>query len=543
MKTIIVTIGITLLFATTGYPQFCDPPGEVVGTTEYPVQSSGMAANRTAYDDLDGVHVTWMVGPSIFDRNVKYNFRDETGQWLSSDGMSVNEVNGAGYPTLALKSDNAATITYHNMSNNYVNLAVDAFRGMAIFNYFDPPDLAPSGNHAFWPQVAVSANGDIHILMVEHTQDPGVYPSMIYSRSEDGGETWTAPVEVARVALLNGCITASSNGKVAIVYLNPVIQGEFSQVKNDVCYFVSEDGRTWDFSRPENITDYWNDDLEIYCPWGIDAVFDNEGNLNFTWVTGHIDDDGYFIDETAQLWHYSEYTGVISQIAESSDLELTCTYGAVTLPISLPSLTCIDYFFDNILGIIYVGFDESDASAEGECVGDLYGVFGFEGGLYWVGPFNLTETQTPGCQPGDCQSENFPSTAETMVYTEQIPLTYVMQNLGDLADTIYYMPVTHPIGDGISEEDKLPGSFELFGNYPNPFNSSTTIRFEIKKSARINLTIYDIRGAKVVTLVNEEMEAGRYWVNWHAKNVASGVYYYSLKANGQESTRRMTLLK
>ena len=132
----------------------------------------------------------------------------------------------------------------------------------------------------------------------------------------------------------------------AIVYLQPYIQGEFSQVKNDVAYFVSGDGREWDFSRPAFVTEYGRDDLEIFCPWGIDAVFDNDDNLNFTWVTGHIDDDGYFIDETAQLWHYSEVTGTISQIAESSDEQLTCTYGAVTLPISMPSISFgydIDY--------------------------------------------------------------------------------------------------------------------------------------------------------------------------------------------------------
>jgi hypothetical protein len=540
MKTIIITIGVALLFSSTGQPQFCDPPGEVVGTTEYSVQSSGMAANRIAYDDLEGVHVTWMAGSSIAVRSVRYNFRDETGQWLSSDGMLVNEVNGAGYPTMALKPDNAAAISYHNMSNNYVNLAVDAFRGMAIFNYFDPPDLAPSGNHAFWPQVAVSANGDIHILMVEHTQDPGVYPSMIYSRSEDGGGSWTSPEEVARVALLNGCITASPDGKVAIAYLNPYIQGEFSQVKNDVAYFVSEDGREWDFSRPELVTEYGRDDLEIFCPWGIDAAFDNDGNLNFTWVTGHIDDDGYFIDETAQLWHYSESTGVTSQIAESSDEQLTCTYGAVTLPISMPS---ISFSYDNdydLIAIVYIGYDETDASAEGECVGDLYGVLGRYNGAYWIGPHNLTETNSPGCAPGECQSENFPSTAEKMYAWAYS--TYVKQKLGDIPDTVYYMPI-EILPDGIEDNIELPGNFALHGNYPNPFNARTTIEFEIFEDTDVKLTIYDITGAMVATLVNKEMETGRYSVNWDAGNMASGVYCYSLRANGEEFARKMTLLK
>jgi hypothetical protein len=537
-----MTIGIVLLFAATGYPQFCDPPGEYVGITQYPVQSSGSSTNRIAFDGLEAVHITWMRGPSSFERNVYYRFRHESEGWWAESVVGEND--GAGYPTMALNSDYEAAVAYHNVSTDYVILAVDAVRGFGIFTYFDPPDVAPSGNRAFWPQVAISANDDIHIIMVEHSMEYGIYPSVIYSRSTDGGANWTSPDEAASVTLLNGCITAAPDGQVGIVYLHPTRSGEFSQVKNDIAYFLSADGREWDFSRPEFITDYENDNLDIYSPWGIDAVFDIDGNLNVVWLTGNIDSDGNFIDEITHLWHYSTQTGVTSQIAESSDPALTCTYDeAVTLPISLPSLTSIDYGFDNILGVIYVGFDESDASAEGECLGDLYGVFGFESGAYWVGPYNLTQTHTPDCLPGDCQSENFPSTAETMVYTEEIPLTYVMQNLGEITDTVYYMPVIHPIGDGIFDEDRLPGIFELFGNYPNPFNAGTTIGFELEESSHVKLTIYDITGARVATLADGEMEAGLYSINWDAGEVASGVYYYSLKANGEESTKKMTLLR
>ncbi len=541
MKTIIIAIGIASLLAATAYAQFCEPPGEFVGITEYPVQSSGTSTGRIAYDAMEGVHITWMKGPSSFQRNVFYRFRHEVDGWW--DETIVNQNNGAGYPTMALTAENEAAIAYHNVSNNYVNLAVDQVRGFGIFNYYDPPDLAPSGNSAFWPQVAISSNGDIHILMVEHTQEYGIYPSVIYSRSTDEGASWTDPVEVASVALLNGCITAASDGQVGIVYLHPTRSGEFSQVKNDIAYFLSADGREWDFSRPEFITDYENDNLDIYSPWGIDVVFDNDGNLNVVWLTGNIDSDGSFIDEVTHLSHYSTQIGVISQIAESSDPELTCTYGAVTLPISLPSLTCIDYSFDTILGVIYVGFDESDASGEGECLGDLYGVFGFESGTYWAGPYNLTETHTPGCQPGDCQSENFPSTSETMSFTEEIPLTYVMQNLGEITDTVYYMPVTHPIGDGIFEEDRLPGIFKLFGNYPNPFNSSTTIRFEIEETSYANLAIYNITGAKVATLVDGEMEAGVHSASWNADGFSSGVYYYRLTSDSGSQVKKMVFLK
>ena len=524
------------MFAATGYPQFCDPPGEFVGTTQYPVQSSGSSTNRIAYDGLEAVHITWMRGPSSFERNVYYNFRHESDGWWGESVVGQN--NGAGYPTMALTSDYEAAIAHHNVSTDYVILAVDAVRGFGIFTYFDPPDMAPSGNRAFWPQVAISTNDDIHVIMAEHSQEYGIYPSVIYSRSTDGGAHWTSPDEVASIALLNGCITAAPDGQVGIVYLHPTRSGEFSQVKNDIAYFLSADGREWDFSRPEFITDYENDNLDIYGPWGIDAVFDNDGSLNVVWLTGNIDGDGTFIDDITQLWHYSTQTGVISQIAEMSDPDLECEVAAVTSQIAMPSVS-VDP--EGNLEVIYVGYDDTDASSEGFCVGDLYMVFGPDNGRQWYGPFNITETRSPDCLPGDCLSESFPSTAEAMA--DSIHLTYVMQKLGEGQDTVYYMPVEVPTRLGADDREDVPRSFKLFGNYPNPFNAGTTIRFEIEQSSYVKLTIYDITGSKVASLVNGEMEAGLYSINWDANDVASGVYYYSLKASGEKSTRKMTLLR
>ena len=537
-KAAILILGI-VLGGSSVMAQTCDPPGEFVGLTQYPVQSSGMAVGRIAVDTSYGIHITWMTGTSIFDRNVYYNFRDFNDGWRGQ--TLVNEVDGAGYPTLALTTSEAAAIAYHNSSNGYSRLAVDAVPGFGIFNYFDPPDMGPNGNRGIWPQVAVSGNDDIHVLMVEHTQEYGVYPAMIYSRSENGGEDWTDPVEAASVALLNGCITASPDGKVAIVYLFPIRSGEFSQVKNDIAYFISDDGRQWDFSEPIRVTEYGRDDLEIYCPWGLDAVFDNEGHLNITWVTGHIDDEGSFLDETAQLWHYSEATGNITQVAESTDDQLTCTYGAVTLPISMPSISIFDSDEFDVISIVYVGYDESDASSGGECLGDLYCVLGYYNGAEWLYPQNLTETHSPGCQPGDCESENFPSTAEKLDVV--IHSTYVKQKLGDAPDTVYYMPIEPFWPDAVEETAERPGSFALRGNYPNPFNARTIIEFELSQDTDVGLAVYDITGSLVEMLCRERLAAGLHSVVWDADSYASGVYYYRLSTDSESQVRRMVLLR
>jgi hypothetical protein len=96
-------------------------------------------------------------------------------------------------------------------------------------------------------------------------------------------------------------------------------------------------------------------------------------------------------------------------------------------------------------------------------------------------------------------------------------------------------------------EEKLigsnPNNFELFANYPNPFNPSTKIRYAIPQSSFTVLKIYNIMGQEVATLINEEKAAGVYEINFNAINLASGTYLYKLQAGSFVETKKMILLK
>lgn len=85
--------------------------------------------------------------------------------------------------------------------------------------------------------------------------------------------------------------------------------------------------------------------------------------------------------------------------------------------------------------------------------------------------------------------------------------------------------------------------FTLSQNYPNPFNPSTNISFELPKNTSVSLIIYDVNGKKVDELINSEMSQGRHDVKWDATNMASGVYYYILRANDVVMTKTMILTK
>jgi len=93
------------------------------------------------------------------------------------------------------------------------------------------------------------------------------------------------------------------------------------------------------------------------------------------------------------------------------------------------------------------------------------------------------------------------------------------------------------------EDDELPVSYSLSQNYPNPFNPSTTISFQIPISGFVKLVVYDILGEEVATLINEEKIAGSYEVDFNVRNLASGIYFYTINAGSFTSTKKMILMK
>ncbi|MCP4633129.1 MAG: T9SS type A sorting domain-containing protein, partial [candidate division Zixibacteria bacterium] len=79
--------------------------------------------------------------------------------------------------------------------------------------------------------------------------------------------------------------------------------------------------------------------------------------------------------------------------------------------------------------------------------------------------------------------------------------------------------------------------------YPNPFNATTTISFDIVQEGDVNLSVYNLTGQKVETLIESRMQAGQHSINWDASVYSSGVYFYKLTTGNKSFTKRMTLLK
>ncbi|SVA39623.1 uncharacterized protein METZ01_LOCUS92477, partial [marine metagenome] len=102
---------------------------------------------------------------------------------------------------------------------------------------------------------------------------------------------------------------------------------------------------------------------------------------------------------------------------------------------------------------------------------------------------------------------------------------------------------------GVDRTDQgLPGQFSISAPYPNPFNPSTTIEYSLPKGNAVNITVYDLMGNKVRTLIDDDKAAGTWSILWDSKNesgvsVAAGIYFFNIRTNHFYYTKKAVLLK
>ena len=158
----------------------------------------------------------------------------------------------------------------------------------------------------------------------------------------------------------------------------------------------------------------------------------------------------------------------------------------------------------------------------------------------WIGwklvNWNLSEGET-GTWLGN-------GTLEPPLQFDSYQFTYSPENV---STGTYYLDdlriATFDPTDVELEDNQLPSSFALEQNYPNPFNPETQIKFSVPKASNVKIIVSDILGREVATLVNDNLSAGNYTVNFNANNFASGVYFYTLLTDNFKQSRKMILMK
>jgi len=118
-----------------------------------------------------------------------------------------------------------------------------------------------------------------------------------------------------------------------------------------------------------------------------------------------------------------------------------------------------------------------------------------------------------------------------------------MQRFSEHRDRYVQQHLNSNLANSVADKSTAPLQFHLNGNYPNPFNPATHIRYELPRASHIRLDIYDLNGRRVQTLLNAKQPAGAHIIEWNAAGAASGVYLLRMQAEGFSATKRMVVIR
>lgn len=210
--------------------------------------------------------------------------------------------------------------------------------------------------------------------------------------------------------------------------------------------------------------------------------------------------------------------------------------------LSTPSITGVGKYLEvQVQGtvtwpvLIRIYYTSNDLLQAGVAESDLRGIY------YWSGTTNQWILYSSS---GSDDGGRGPST--TSVDTSKVTINGVTYDGCVLASVYHLTPFViggRKPGTGVIEKPGISKEFTLLQNFPNPFNPSTTFRFQLPKASHVTLKVYDLLGREVATLVNEKKNAGGYAERFDGTNLPGGVYFCRLQSGGFSQTRKFLLLK
>jgi len=192
---------------------------------------------------------------------------------------------------------------------------------------------------------------------------------------------------------------------------------------------------------------------------------------------------------------------------------------------SYPDAECVANYCGNCWADYYLYGELIDCDSSIDCI-DLTGIdFGLCDMVLGIGWVNDNCVYVSGCD----------WVADSVDYTDAF-----FNSMDDCIETCVLV--------SNDESNQLPTAFNLYNNYPNPFNPTTQIRYNLSEDAMVSITIYDIMGRSIRSLVNSKQTAGYRSIRWDGKNnlgepVSAGMYIYTIQAGEFRQTKKMVLLK
>ena len=435
-----------------------------LGTSWYDYQHNCTCEKMVSLTPSGGVHFCWMNGlqAQAIDRHIYYNYYNPaTGSLGWPDvGYQVDQGDRAGYTTLSNFTGGEAVVTYHSRldpgSGWNTQVAYDFLEGFGAFQTTDI-DNVTGWDELSWPHMDVCQQNYIHVVSCESRDE--VWQRIAYSRSEDGGMTYTGFTVIDTLVTISPTVATSPvSNKVGIAYcksgfdvmnLGPYDGLLVSQLNNTIALVESDDGTTWnmtdrrdllnlvepDSSRYPDSTWANGDTLRCYCDVSLLYDYDDYAHAAFTTrylgfdarLAAHPDSfaiDGLSLD-ASQIWHWSEEHNTLSIVADgwydvgspNAGANESRGSGAWRSTVDRPSLGV-----DPGTGYLYCTYQrcvEGDTSggpipSHGFANGEIFCSVSTDGGLNWSEGTNLTNTPSVNAYPGNCMDEDYSSLARVV---------------------------------------------------------------------------------------------------------------------------------
>lgn len=533
---------------------------EVIGGTCYD-WVNGPVMTWLVNDPNNGIHATWLWSntEALTDRNMYYNFYDwttRTWSWinptnymLSGQAVFPHTVTSvAGGADLDKVSGNfviSANYVYTGVLS--VKLARDQSPGSGLFEY----SQGPTGYR--WPTIGVTQNQNVHIAAI-NALPSGQEDSLYYSRTTTATwpTTWTPYIKIPPPQpdpfFPDHNIAASKNSnKVLIVW-----EASEDAYPKRVFYRLSTNGGvSWDAPTQLPFPPSMYGVNPSFHISSLFAMFDAQDNFHIVASVMHYEGtSGYTIP--AQIWHYCPANTPAWSLVHHYDAEtLNAAVGYNAIFATRPSI--VQNPNNNHLYVVWEQFDSLNFEPlTSRARADIYVAESHNNGQTWIAKKRITAPNTMSKRfpiAGGVQVTPSPSDPDTllvMYLADSIAGAFLQAEHRFCVNPIVVHRVPVPLPTGIEEQNALPKyyPFMLSPAMPNPTNKFTNISYSIPTTDKVNLTIYDVLGRPVKTLVSGVKSAGEYSVTWDGtddvgKNVHSGIYFYSLKTSDRSITHKL----
>lgn len=516
--------------------------------TVYDLQSNGVP-NEIWQDPLLplNVHATFMYStvPGFATRACAYLFSDDGGATWTPLG-DVPSSGRSGFPSITGLPNGAAVIANHNNNggtSTHTKVNYDAGPGSGVFTEIDPGLLG--GADGIWPRVIATGANTLCLI----SSINGQTISATNTATSVTGGTFSGYVNFDGDQAETYSLSRAANGTVGHAYI-----GNGDGIHDNSVYYRSstDGGLTW--SAPVTVWQFSEATDSLGCLRGISMVFGNNNEPYVAFNLGLMTLAGNFAPEDPaqiRVWSPSINGGIPKIIADQTTIPLHPNLGLVNdafIPICRPAIGRSSTGSQLFVSMVATTGQYSPVDTCSYYAG--WFAYSNNNGNSWSTPERMTPP-TPLrdwrfisiSQVNNTTTNPAGSTVQMFAQDDSLAGTHVNGaeiGSGQGVGIKTFVPLTSV--SNISSV--VPGDFNLAQNFPNPFNPTTSIRFDITKTTNVTLKVYNSNGQEVAILVdNEIVTPGTKEVTFGASNLSSGIYFYTLFAGDFKETKKMMLIK